>query len=86
MKNLKHIFLGAVAVALVSSTSACGKSEQKTEGPAEKAGATLGKAIDQATEKAGEAMTKAGEAMKEAGQKAKESVSEAVDKMKEDKK
>jgi outer membrane murein-binding lipoprotein Lpp len=86
MKNLKHILLGAVVLAVVLSASACGKSEQKTEGPAEKAGATLGKAIDQATEKAGEAMTKAGEAMKEAGQKAKESVSEAVDKMKEDKK
>jgi outer membrane murein-binding lipoprotein Lpp len=86
MKQLTNISLGAVALALLLLASACGKSEQKTEGPAEKAGATLGKAIDQATEKAGEAMTKAGEAMKEAGQKAKESVSEAVDKMKEDKK
>ncbi len=86
MKQVTNISLGAVALALLLSASACGKSEQKTEGPAERAGATLGKAIDQATEKAGEAMTKAGEAMKEAGQKAKESVSEAVDKMKEDKK
>jgi flagellar hook-basal body complex protein FliE len=86
MKQLTNISLGAVALALLLSASACGKSEQKTEGPAEKAGATLGKAIDQATEKAGEAMTKAGEAMKETVQKAKESVSEAVDKMKEDKK
>ncbi|HEV8721135.1 MAG TPA: hypothetical protein VGW77_10905 [Candidatus Binatia bacterium] len=86
MKQLTNISLGAVALALLLSAGGCGKSEQKTEGPAEKAGATLGKAIDQATEKAGEAMTKAGEAMKEAGQKAKESVSEAVDKMKEDKK
>jgi len=86
MKQVTNISLGAVALALLLSASACGKSEQKTEGPAERAGATLGKAIDQVTEKAGEAMTKAGEAMKEAGQKAKESVSEVVDKMKEDKK
>jgi uncharacterized lipoprotein YehR (DUF1307 family) len=86
MKKLKNISLTAIAIALVLSVAACGKSEQKTEGPAEKAGAKLGKAIDQATEKAGEAMTKAGEALKEAGQKAKESVSETVDKMKEGKK
>lgn len=87
MKQFKHISFGAVAVALVLWVGACGKSEQKTEGPAEKAGAQLGKAIDQATEKAGEAMEKAGETLKEAGQKAKESASEAIDKMKkEDKK
>ena len=87
MKLLKNVSLGALAFGLLLSAGACGKSEQKTEGPAEKAGAKLGKAIDQATEKAGEAMEKAGEALKEAGQKAKESASEAIDKMKkEDKK
>lgn len=87
MKLFKNISLGALAVALLLWAGGCGKSEQKTEGPAEKAGAKLGKAIDQATEKAGEAMEKAGEALKEAGQKAKESASEAIDKMKkEDKK
>jgi hypothetical protein len=84
MKHLKNISL---AVALLLLTGGCGKSDQKTEGPAEKAGQQLGKAIDQATEKAGEAMEKAGEALKETGQKAKESASEAIDKMKkEDKK
>ena len=77
--------LGAIAIAVMLSAGACGKSEQKSEGPAEKAGATMGKAIDQATEKAGDAMVKAGEALKETGQKAKEEVSEAVDKMKDKK-
>jgi len=80
-----RISLGAIAIAVMLSAGACGRSEQKSEGPAEKAGATMGKAIDQATEKAGEAMEKAGEALKEAGQKAKESVSETVDKMKDKK-
>jgi hypothetical protein len=75
----------AIAIAVMLSAGACGKSGQNSEGPAEKAGATMGKAIDQATEKAGEAMVKAGEALKEAGQKAKEEVSEAVDKMKDKK-
>ena len=80
-----RISLGAIAIAVMLSAGACGKSEQKSEGPAERAGATMGKAIDQATEKAGEAMVKAGEALKEAGQKAKESASETVDKMKDKK-
>lgn len=82
---ISRISLAAIAMAFIFSTGACGKSEQKSEGPAERAGATMGKAIDQATEKAGEAMVKAGEALKEAGQKAKESVSETVDKMKDKK-
>jgi hypothetical protein len=87
MKLFKNISLRTIAVALLLFVGGCDKSEQKTEGPAEKAGAQLGKAIDQATEKAGEAMEKAGAALKEAGQKAKESASEAIDKMKkEDKK
>jgi hypothetical protein len=84
MKPFKKISLEVLAVALLLLAGGCGKSEQKTEGPAEKAGAQLGKAIDQATEKAGEAMEKAGDALKEAGQKAKESASEAIDKMKKD--
>ena len=87
MKQFKNVSLGALALVFLLSAGACGKSEQKTEGPAEKAGQQLGKAIDQATEKAGEAMQKAGDALKETGQKAKESASEAIDKVKkEDKK
>jgi hypothetical protein len=69
---IHKISVGAVAIAVVLSAGACGRSEEKSQGPAEKAGATLGKAIDQAAEKAGEAMEKAGEAMKEAGEKMKD--------------
>jgi len=86
MKKLKSISSGALALVFVLSAGACGKSERKSEGPAEKAGATMGKAIDQATEKAGEAMEKAGETLKEAGQKVKEGAAEAIDKMKDTKK
>ena len=82
---LYRFWLGAIAIAVMLSAGGCGKSDRKSEGPAEKAGATLGKAIDQATEKAGEAMEKAGDALKEAGQKVKEGASEAVDKMKDKK-
>lgn len=55
------VLVGAIALALILSTGSCGKSDQKSEGQAEKA-------IDQATEKAGTAMEKAGEALKETGQ------------------
>jgi len=66
---IKRISLAGIAVALILAAGACGKSDRTSEGPAEKAGATMGKAIDQATEKAGQAMEKAGEALKETGQK-----------------
>lgn len=75
---MSQISIGAIAIALLLATGACGKSEQKSEGPAEKAGATLGKAIDQAAEKAGEAL-------KDGAEKAKEGLSEALDKMKDKK-
>ena len=85
MEKLKNEILSAAALAVVLSIGACGKSE-KDEGPAEKAGATIGNAFDQATEKAGQAMEKAGEALKEAGDKAKETAKDAVDKMRDTKK
>ena len=53
MRKLKNVILSAAALAVVLSLGGCGKSE-KNEGPAEKAGATMGKAIDQATDKAGQ--------------------------------
>ncbi|HWP24117.1 MAG TPA: hypothetical protein VNM15_08090 [Candidatus Binatia bacterium] len=75
---MSQISIGVIAIALLLAAGACGKSEQESEGPAEKAGATLGKAIDQAAEKASEAL-------KEGAEKAKEGVSEALDKMKDKK-
>ena len=86
MKRSTKRFLGTLAIALLLAAGACGKSDDKTAGPAEKAGATMGKAIDQATEKTGEAIEKAGETMKAAGEKIKEDASEAMEKMKDDKK
>ena len=72
-------------LAVLLFVGACGKSD-KGEGPAEKAGATMGKAIDQATEQASRALDKAGEALKEAGEKAKETAKDAGNKIKQDKK
>jgi F0F1-type ATP synthase membrane subunit b/b' len=76
--------LGLV-LAIQLSVGACGKSD-KGEGPAEKAGASMGKAVDQATEQASRALDKAGETLKEAGEKAEETAKDAVDKIKQDKK
>jgi hypothetical protein len=75
----------AAVIIFVLAFGACGKSEDKSPGPAEKAGATMGKAIDQAADKAGQVMEKAGEALKEAGDKAKEMAKDAADKMKDKK-
>ena len=86
MKQVTKLLCGAAVTAFMLSASACGKSEEKSDGSAEKTGATVGKAIDQATEKAGAAMEKTGEAVKEAGKKVKEGASEAMDKMKKSKK
>src|ERR671925_902521 len=36
MKQFKNVSLGALALVFLLSAGACGKSEQKTEGPAEK--------------------------------------------------
>ncbi|MGE5216622.1 MAG: hypothetical protein ACM3SP_06435 [Chloroflexota bacterium] len=79
MKQGTKLLWGAAVTAFMLTAASCGKSEEKSDGPAEKAGATMGKAIDQATEKAGEAV-------KEAGEKVKEGASEAMEKMKDGKK
>jgi gas vesicle protein len=72
------------ALALLLLVAAgCGKSDDKSEGPAEKAGATMGRAIDQAVEKARPTVEKAGEQLKEAAGKLKEEATQAVDKLKE---
>jgi len=83
MKNFKNIFLGISVAAVLVSVGACDKA--KEQGPAEKAGAAIDQAVDQAKEKTGEAMEKAGDAMKEAGDKVKEAGQEVVDKAKEKK-
>jgi hypothetical protein len=48
---------------------ACGKTEENSKGPAEKAGAAIDQAVDRAKEQTGQAMEKAGDAMKDAGSK-----------------
>jgi gas vesicle protein len=79
-----HSFSLPFAAALFLLTAAaCGKSDDKSPGPAEKAGATMGRAVDQAVEKARPAVEKAGEQLKEAGGKLKEEASQAMDKLKE---
>lgn len=85
MKLSASLYSATLLLTITLSLGACGKSD-KGEGPAEKAGATMGKAIDQATEQAGRALDKAGETLKEAGEKAKETAKEAADKLKSDKK
>jgi len=72
-----------LVAAFLISAGACNKAEEK--GPAESAGAAIDQAVDQAKEKAGEAMEKAGDAMKEAGDKVKEAGQEVVDKANEKK-
>jgi uncharacterized lipoprotein NlpE involved in copper resistance len=83
MKWSSTLFLIAFAAATFFSLAGCDKSDEKSGGPAEKAGATMGRAVDRAVEKAGPVMEKAGKALKEAGGKAKEEISEAVDKMRQ---
>jgi len=81
MKASPMLYSAGLILVILLSTGACGKSD-KGEGPAEKAGATMGKAVDQATEQASRAMDKAGKSLKEAGEKAKDT----IDKMRQDKK
>ncbi len=58
---------------MIASTLAFGScGGENPQGSAEKAGAAMGKAIDQATEQSGQATEKAGDALKEAGEKMKE--------------
>ena len=83
MKCVKQLVLGAIATALLVTSAACDNVEKQNPGPAEKAGAAVGQAIDQATEKAGEAMEKAGDAMKDVGEKAKEFGKDVIGKTKE---
>ena len=83
MNHFKKIFLGMLAAAFLMSSVACDKA--KDQGPAEKAGAAIDQAVDQAKEKAGEAMEKAGDVMKDAGEKVKEAGQEVVDKAKDKK-
>jgi uncharacterized lipoprotein YehR (DUF1307 family) len=83
MKRLSTLFLIAFAAATFFSLGGCDKSDEKSGGPAEKAGATMGRAVDRAVEKAGPVMEKAGKALKEAGGKAKEDISEAIQNMRQ---
>jgi hypothetical protein len=83
MKRSNVFFSAALAATLLLSASSCGRSDEKSEGPAEKAGARMGRAIDQTVEKAGPAMERAGEALKEAGEKAKKEISQAFNKIKD---
>jgi hypothetical protein len=85
MKPNTMLYAGGLMLAILLSVGACGKSDNG-KGPAEKAGATMGRAVDQATEQAGRAMDKAGEALKETGEKAKETAKDAVDRINRDKK
>jgi len=81
--SIRSFSLPFAAALLLLTAAACGKSDDKSEGPAEKAGATMGRAVDQAVEKARPAVEKAGEQLKEAGGKLKEEASQAMDKLKE---
>ena len=84
MRLSSRIFSLPFALALLLLTVAgCGKSDDKSKGPAEKAGATMGRAIDQAVEKARPTVEKAGEKLKETGSKLKEEASHAMEKLKE---
>jgi hypothetical protein len=71
MERLNTLFLIAFAAASFFAFAGCNKSDEKSAGPAEKAGATMGRAVDRAVEKAGPVMEKAGKALQEAGGKAK---------------
>ncbi len=58
---------GLVACAAVAALSAC-----QQEGPAEKAGKKVDKAVEQAGDKVDKAAEKVGDALKQAGEKVKE--------------
>ena len=69
MRPIRNLSLGAVAAAFLMFVGACGKTDDNSKGPAEKAGAAIDQAVDRAKEQTGQAMEKAGDAMKEAGSK-----------------
>ena len=48
--KIRKLLLGAVTAAFLMSVGACGKSDDKDKGPAERAGAAIDKAVDQAKE------------------------------------
>jgi hypothetical protein len=52
MERLSTLFLIAFAASFFS-LAGCDKSDEKSGGPAEKAGATMGRAVDRAVENAG---------------------------------
>jgi len=69
MRLIRNLSLEAVAVVFLMSFGACGKAEENSKGPAEKAGAAIDQAVDRAKEQTGQAMEKAGDAIKDAGSK-----------------
>ena len=69
MRAITNLSLAAVAAGLLLLVGACGKTEENSQGPAEKAGAAIDQAVDRAKEQTGQAMEKAGDAIKEAGSK-----------------
>jgi len=69
MRAIRNLSLGAVAATFLMFVGACGKSEENSKGPAEKAGAAIDQAVDRAKEETGQAMEKAGDAIKDAGSK-----------------
>ncbi len=69
MRPIRNLSFGAVAAAFLMFVGACGKAEENSKGPAEKAGAAIDQAVDRAKEQTGQAMEKAGDAMKDAGSK-----------------
>jgi uncharacterized lipoprotein YehR (DUF1307 family) len=69
MERLSTLFLIAFAAVSFFSLAGCDKSDEKSGGPAEKAGATMGRAVDRAVEKAGPVM--------------EEEISEAIDNMRQ---
>lgn len=81
MNRSKSAFLATILAVLISSTTACDKSHRNSEGLAEKAGATIGKTIDQVTAKAGRLMKRAAVVLKASGKKAQASISKAVKKI-----
>jgi hypothetical protein len=69
MRATRKLSLGAVAATFLMFVGACGKAEEDSKGPAEKAGAAIDQAVDRAKEQTGQAMEKAGDAIKDAGSK-----------------
>lgn len=73
MKIWNKAVFGFMALAFLLTVVGCKK---EPEGPAEKAGKQLDKAVEQAGQEVGKALEQTGEAMKEAGEKVKEGSSQ----------